>query len=203
VDRPTWSLILDAARELGAGGAEFTRAAIVDAVIRRDPRRRADSIGPVLQGMTRNAAGGPPSPCGKPLERVSHGWYRMAEAPVVTPAPQARVNAPASGGADLVLVGCVKTKADRPQAARDLYRSPLFERRRRYAEQYAARWYILSAEHGLVAPETVRTHATGSPSGYLRMRSSAGRPSRWPGWPCVPAGFTDGCQTNSFCVELP
>lgn len=157
MDKPTWSLILDAAKELGSGGAAFPRSALIDAVVRRDPARRADSIGPVLQGMTRNATGGVPSACGQPLERVSHGWYRLAETPVTQ---QADVSAPVtespvSAAADVILVGCVKTKADVAQAAQDLYRSPLFERRRRYAEQHATRWYVLSAEHGLIAPDAL------------------------------------------------
>ena len=59
----------------------------------------------------------------------------------------------ASGRADLVLVGCVKEKLDRPAAARDLYISPLFAKERAYAERSGAPWFILSAEHGLVAPD--------------------------------------------------
>jgi hypothetical protein len=60
MESPTWSLILGAARELGSAGAAFTWAALIG-VVQRDPRRRADSIGPVLQRMTRNATGGVPS----------------------------------------------------------------------------------------------------------------------------------------------
>jgi len=36
--------------------------------------------------------------------------------------------------ADIILVGCVKTKRTVPSAARDLYASPLFARRRAFAE---------------------------------------------------------------------
>src|SRR5699024_11910307 len=53
----------------------------------------------------------------------------------------------------LLLVGCVKTKADTAMNARDLYRSPLFNRRREYAEGTARHCYILSARGGLVAPD--------------------------------------------------
>ena len=52
----------------------------------------------------------------------------------------------------VVLVGCVKTKRNEPSEARDLYTSPLFARRRAYAEASQAPWFILSAEYGLVAP---------------------------------------------------
>lgn len=54
--------------------------------------------------------------------------------------------------ADVVLVGCVKTKRSTASEARDLYMSPLFQRRRAYAEQAGVPWFILSAEYGLIAP---------------------------------------------------
>lgn len=53
------------------------------------------------------------------------------------------------------LVGCVKTKADRPRQAKDLYRSSLFSGRRAYVERHCDEWWILSAGHGLVHPDTV------------------------------------------------
>jgi len=56
---------------------------------------------------------------------------------------------------DVLLVGCVKTKAPEASPARDLYLSPLFERRRRYAESSGRPWYILSAEHGLLDPDSI------------------------------------------------
>lgn len=57
--------------------------------------------------------------------------------------------------ADVVLVGCVKTKLDRPAPARDLYTSSLFRKERSYAEAAGVPWFVLSAQHGLVAPTTV------------------------------------------------
>jgi hypothetical protein len=56
---------------------------------------------------------------------------------------------------DLVLVGCVKKKFDVPAPARELYTSPLFRKERVYAEQKGVPWFVLSAEHGLVAPDEV------------------------------------------------
>jgi hypothetical protein len=53
------------------------------------------------------------------------------------------------------LVGCLKSKLDRPAQARDLYTSPLFRGRRRYVERACDRWFVLSAKHVLVAPDTV------------------------------------------------
>jgi len=53
------------------------------------------------------------------------------------------------------LVGCVKTKLARPARARDLYTSALFRGRLRFVERTCDRWFVLSAKHGLVAPETI------------------------------------------------
>jgi hypothetical protein len=55
--------------------------------------------------------------------------------------------------ADIILVTCVKSKASRPSAAKDLYTSTLFKKQRAYAEKVNVPWFILSAEHGLVAPD--------------------------------------------------
>lgn len=52
------------------------------------------------------------------------------------------------------LVGCTKTKLDRPAPARDLYSpSTMFAGRRAYVERSCDKWFILSAKHGLVAPD--------------------------------------------------
>jgi hypothetical protein len=51
------------------------------------------------------------------------------------------------------LVGCVKKKVDHASPARDLYVSLLFLGRRAAVEGRADRWFILSAEHGLVEPD--------------------------------------------------
>lgn len=61
------------------------------------------------------------------------------------------------GGADvatIALVGCGKSKADSARPAKDLYRSGYFSLKRDLAD-HADQWYILSAEHGLLHPETV------------------------------------------------
>ena len=56
--------------------------------------------------------------------------------------------------ADLILLGCVSIKNDGPCEARDLYKSPLWKGRRAYAEKSRIPWYILSAKHGLLDPDT-------------------------------------------------
>jgi len=54
----------------------------------------------------------------------------------------------------IVLVSCVKSKRSQPSPAKDLYCSTLFDAQRGYAEATADQWFILSAEHGLLDPET-------------------------------------------------
>lgn len=54
----------------------------------------------------------------------------------------------------LALVACVKTKQSEPAPAEKLYTSPWFKKARRYAIQNSDTWRILSAEHGLLHPET-------------------------------------------------
>lgn len=79
--------------------------------------------------------------------------------PSVRPRPAAPPSAaplPASSRPpDAVLIGCVSQKNTTPMAAKDLYRSALFLRRRRYAEAAGAPWWIVSAEYGLVGPDEV------------------------------------------------
>src|SRR5690348_13662048 len=54
----------------------------------------------------------------------------------------------------VALVGCVKKKRQVPTAAGDLYQSELFRKCRACAIK-ADRWYILSAEYGLLQPQQV------------------------------------------------
>jgi hypothetical protein len=53
------------------------------------------------------------------------------------------------------LVGCASQKLNRPAPARELYVSQLFKKASAYAEATCDRWYVLSAKHGLVHPDTV------------------------------------------------
>lgn len=53
------------------------------------------------------------------------------------------------------LIQCTKSKRNTPSQARDLYdTSDLFTLMRDYAEARDEPWFILSAKHGLVAPDT-------------------------------------------------
>lgn len=55
----------------------------------------------------------------------------------------------------IALVSCAQTKLEtrEPVPARDLYTSSLFIKSRAWAEANADHWFILSAFHGVVAPE--------------------------------------------------
>ena len=53
------------------------------------------------------------------------------------------------------LVSCVGQKRAAPVCAKDLYMSDWFKKARRYVERAGSPWFILSAEHGLVNPESV------------------------------------------------
>ena len=55
----------------------------------------------------------------------------------------------------LILVGCVGQKRPVSSPAKDMYISPLWEKRRAYAEATGMPWAILSAEYGLVMPDQV------------------------------------------------
>ncbi|WP_144900870.1 DUF6884 domain-containing protein [Halobellus captivus] len=55
----------------------------------------------------------------------------------------------------LVIVGCGAAKRDEPTPASDLYTSTYFAKKREYAETIGDAWLVLSAEHGLIAPDRV------------------------------------------------
>ena len=55
----------------------------------------------------------------------------------------------------MILIGCVRTKRATACEAAELFTSPLFAGRRRYAAGSGVPWYILSAKFGLLAPGDV------------------------------------------------
>jgi hypothetical protein len=55
----------------------------------------------------------------------------------------------------IAFISCVKTKADRPLPAKDLYISPWFRMAKEYARRNSDRWFILSAAEGLLHPDRV------------------------------------------------
>ena len=61
----------------------------------------------------------------------------------------------AADAATIALVGCVKGKRTAETEAQDLYTSDLFKKRRAHVNRRGLEWFILSAQHGLVAREQV------------------------------------------------
>lgn len=55
----------------------------------------------------------------------------------------------------ICLVSCGLSKKPQPTPAAALYTSSLFQKSAGYAKSHADHWFILSAKHGLVHPETV------------------------------------------------
>lgn len=53
-----------------------------------------------------------------------------------------------------VLVGCGADKLNEEAAAKDLYTSGYFKLKREFAELYGDDWYVMSAKHYLVPPES-------------------------------------------------
>lgn len=52
------------------------------------------------------------------------------------------------------LISCTKSKQEHPDVPRELYEpSALFRKARTYCDQHHDAWYVLSAKHGLLAPD--------------------------------------------------
>ena len=54
---------------------------------------------------------------------------------------------------DIVLLGSLGDRVQVPAPAKDIFRAPAFQLSRTDEEAVGSRWYVLSAEHGLVAPD--------------------------------------------------
>ena len=67
----------------------------------------------------------------------------------------ARVGTRTAASETIALVSCANQKLSHAAPAQDLYTSALFLKSRRFAEQHAQRWYVLSAKHGLVEPSRI------------------------------------------------
>ena len=154
-----WSLLEQCARQLDE---PFRRSEIVGWFRRHHPEVNEATLAAHIQAATANAANrARNNPLGaRPplLRRVDYGLYvRAAPAEPAARVPASRVSPPepASAVADVILIGCVRTKRSAPCPAAELFASPLFEGRRRYAVGTRLPWYILSAKFGLLAPQDV------------------------------------------------
>lgn len=97
----------------------------------------------------------------RPIVRTKGGEVVLL-VEMIDPLPKGRLSAAqdfncatTKNGSVLYLVSCVKQKQSLPCEARDLYVSQWFSKARRYVEQQNGRWFILSAQHGLVEPSRV------------------------------------------------
>lgn len=54
---------------------------------------------------------------------------------------------------DIVLLGSLGDRVQVPAPAKDIFRAPAFQLSRTDEEAVGSRWFVLSAEHGLVAPD--------------------------------------------------
>ena len=65
-------------------------------------------------------------------------------------------SSPASSTAvSVILIGGGKAQLSEPAAVRDLYASPLFARRRAWAEASGVPWFVVSGRWGLLDPDDV------------------------------------------------
>jgi hypothetical protein len=143
----------------------FRRSEIIGWFRRHYPDVKESTLGAHIQAATANATNraqnnalGTRPPL---LRRIDHGLYVRAgnqEEPAArrsvapeTPEP----TIPDGADANVVLIGCVRTKRPEATVASELFASPLFEGRRRHAVTSGLPWYILSAKFGLLAPDDV------------------------------------------------
>lgn len=168
-ERPNWELIKAATEELAARSQlPFTRKQLIEQLQKQHPDRQRGSLDPMIQGMTVNLKGGAPGAVGHEcLRSVGRGLFVLDGSSEGKSSPDISVQRdfraapsavrPKSGSGEtartVVLVGCVKSKQQTAVPARVLYTSSLFLARRRFAEHFSDRWFILSALHGLVDPE--------------------------------------------------
>ena len=173
-----WSILEECISQLDE---PFRRSEIIGWFRRHHPEVNESTLAAHIQAATANAANrAQNNPLGvrRPLVwRVDYGLYVRAGQPAVDDVQDVQLSAgrPEPGrrdGADVVLVGCVRTKKAVASPASELFASPLFERRHRYAAGSGRPWYILSAKFGLLAPGDVigpyDLYLAAQSSGYQR-----------------------------------
>ncbi len=158
-----WSMLEECVSQLDE---PFRRGEIIGWFRRHHPGVSESTLAAHIQAATANASNrAQDNPLGtrRPLlRRVDHGLYVRARQPGDPAADdedvQLSAGRPEPGrrcDADVVLIGCVRTKKAVASPASELFASPLFAGRRRYAAGSGRPWYILSAKFGLLAPGDV------------------------------------------------
>lgn len=131
---------------------------------------RAHLIGLTEGGRAKHIQFAPRSPVFRRLARGEYAPIAAAErgerpslpaaadsasAPVHRALPEVQARADGEAGAsvaDVILLGSVGDRVDVPAPAKEVYREASFRLSRLDAEVSGSQWFILSAEHGLVAP---------------------------------------------------
>jgi hypothetical protein len=156
-----WSMLEECVSQLDE---PFRRSEIIGWFRRHHPEVNESTLAAHIQAATANAANrAQNNPLGtrRPLvRRVDHGLYVRAGQPgqpAIDDDQDVQLSAgqtePGQGrDADVILIGCVRTKKADASPASELFASPLFEGRRRHAASSGRPWYILSAKFGLLAP---------------------------------------------------
>jgi hypothetical protein len=174
-----WSLLEECISQLDE---PFRRSEIIGWFRRHHPEVNEATLGTQIQAAAGNAINraqnnslGTRPPL---LRRIDHGLYVRVQSVSTSgsdlpsaPAPAEKPAGHRQGSADLILIGCVKSKRATPVRAADLYSGSLFERRRHYAEASGLPWFILSAKFGLLSPDDV----IGPYDVYLKRQSPAYR----------------------------
>lgn len=137
------------AQAISARGRPMRAAEIADEINRRGLYERGD---------------GRPLPSYQ-VSSIAHAnprRFRIVDGLIAVSAEQPAevvADAPDSGEVSVkpacVLIGCVSRKEPTARAAKDLYRTELFSRRRAYAEASGRPWLIVSAQYGLLDPDRV------------------------------------------------
>lgn len=169
-----WALLEECTGQLDE---PFRRSEIVGWFRRHHPEVNEATLGAHIQAATENAANrAANNPLGaRPalLRRIDHGLYTRTDQPRKRPGTAAEEPQREWSGsaADIIIIGCVRTKLPAPAPAAELFRSPLFAGRCRYAAGSGRPWYILSAKYGLLHPADV----IGPYDVYLAEQSSGYR----------------------------
>ena len=156
-----WSMLEECVSQLDE---TFRRSEIIGWFRRHHPGVNESTLVAHIQAATANAtdrAQNNPLGARRPLlRRVDHRLYVRAGQPG-QPAIDDDHDGQLSAGrpdpgrheaADVILIGCVRTKKAVASAASELFASPLFEWRRHHAAGSGRPWYIMSAKFGLLAP---------------------------------------------------
>ncbi len=86
-NRPIWRLVETSAHELTAAGrSPFTRRDLISCIQAIDPSIGADSINPIIQGVTDNLKGGAPGAVGRDiLHSIARGQFVLRQGSLDTP----------------------------------------------------------------------------------------------------------------------